>query len=646
MNVEDTTGGPLEHDDRFGVLPLVAQFRGKDPFVRLAKAKHALQGSGSGTAFARYARCMLECVDADALKRPSDEMQLSYAFIERTSSFFANYDSSELSAAEMRAARVLESVLNRLVNMAAHLNDEHESGPHDLSMSFCAELDAAEYVVHPLSSAVACRTRFAHASNRWGECGEVACEPGGDWDVRTRLAMAIERMSFPVHLDYGFRYHVRDHCLYVRFAIPWSDEMRQFRVDSDTDSVRSVSRAILENEADEFSRRMALAFVEACFAASPSIAKCYIEGVEPKTRSSAFVVRVDRGSYERDLSVLALNVLMEPLEGAPCLGVMGDYSVPVSDVPVDDMSLFVDPAHDMRALPHDLSELLLADRSCELEVLEDGDDTYEKRLLAARKRFELDPAGAIEILEDMVDDLSAHVAMAELVAPGATRPQFFESYIARLVEPMLEERTDVRLTCVPDALFCSEVELTGAYMAAGDEDRALAEAQRLFDMASTSARAHSLLINVLMRLERYDEALQTIRHGLSLSWESSSISYYLYRGAYALWHTGDPEGARACYSLVSRGSEVGGVAQIELDVLCQEHHFEGRMPFAEALECARRHGMPTPPTVEMSKRIFALAIRLTDSGFYFLASVCTSYICKVLGWDEMMQVAESLMPVR
>lgn len=83
-------------------------------------------------------------------------------------------------------------------------------------------------------------------------------------------------------------------------------------------------------------------------------------------------------------------------------------------------------------------------------------------------------------------------------------------------------------------------------------------------------QSHFALINVLARLERFDEIIEVARHGLRIASDRSAIGYLFYRLAFAYWNCDQLELALACYRLVPRGEESGGSALEEMQGLMNE----------------------------------------------------------------------------
>ena len=103
-----------------------------------------------------------------------------------------------------------------------------------------------------------------------------------------------------------------------------------------------------------------------------------------------------------------------------------------------------------------------------------------------------------------------------------------------MVLPVMEEDRSVRILRAPDALYFAQHEICSYYAEQEDFERALPEVRRLYDLARSSMQSHFALINVLARLERFDEIIEVARHGLRIASDRSAIGYLFYRLAFAI----------------------------------------------------------------------------------------------------------------
>ena len=161
-------------------------------------------------------------------------------------------------------------------------------------------------------------------------------------------------------------------------------------------------------------------------------------------------------------------------------------------------------------------------------------------------------------------------------------------------------------------------------------------------MAGTSTLAHAALVNVLARMERYDEVIEVAKHGLRIATDRDSIAYLLYRVAFAYWRTGEPEVGMACYRMVPRGEQMSEMARSELAQLMGEMGRTEEPSVEEAAALMEGAGMPVPPGTEALHQLEAAAMLLVDEGFFTLAYDCVYTLWLLLGSDELGAVGRSL----
>lgn len=63
------------------------------------------------------------------------------------------------------------------------------------------------------------------SDNPWAKPGTVACQPGGEWDVRTRFARIVEALNVVTRLDYTYRVNVAEGITRVQFGHSVVDAM-------------------------------------------------------------------------------------------------------------------------------------------------------------------------------------------------------------------------------------------------------------------------------------------------------------------------------------------------------------------------------------------------------------------------------------
>ncbi|MCI7620351.1 MAG: hypothetical protein MSS29_01430, partial [Collinsella sp.] len=484
----------------------------------------------------------------------------------------------------------------------------------------------------------------ASSDNPWGKPGTVACQPGGEWDVRTRFARAVEALNVVTRLDYTYRANVAEGIMLVRFGRSVVDAMPQREYNAQDDVWRELDEDVRAIWAAEHDARVALTLAAACFAAGASITRCYVQIAAPDGEQGERIIATysfGRAAYLANCVPAAKNFESMDMDDMPCKRMLEAYESDAPDA-IEPAEVHARPRDDHRSLPPALRDLLLADTADELEVMEEGDDPYVARVAELRERAKVDRAGAFEGFSRLVEELEAKCAVAELLATGPVQTLFCDNQLVRMVLPVMEEDRSVRILRAPDALYFAQHEICSFYADQEDFERALPEVRHLYDLARSSMQSHFALINVLARLERYDEVIEVARHGLRIASDRSAIGYLFYRLAFAYWNCDQLELALACYRLVPRGEESGSNALEEMQGLMNEMGVNEPPTFEEAVETISKAGLELPPVPAVSNQLADAAVQLVDNGFFFLARVCIFQMWRTMGNDELGSLSRSL----
>ncbi len=622
---------------------------GKMPLIDVIDALlFTVEHKESPCGLERYATRLFREIDLEALRLASLKTPLDVAKIERTESIYLNFDRSDLTATELAAVLATEAALNRILAVLSRLDIGLGLVSESPSVEDCARLDALAWL--EVTGQVADIMKTAGQPNRWANRGTVACRPGGEWDVRTRFADLAERIKLPVRLDYTFNVNVSAGEMWVRFVSPPLECVPRTVYDARVGAVRELDMHERQEFLEELQARMALVLASSCFASGLLIARCRVtvdvsaggeERFEPLT-----VFAFERAEFMAYTPDFAHELSGLPYAGAPCCKVIAQ--VATGHLAQDERwadfeeTRALSPAQDNREFPEALRRALLADRVSELEVMEDEQEPHTQRVRELRELAKTDPAAAAAGYADLVEELEAACVVRELDAGAPVESQFCENYLARILLPLTIEDSAVRILPVPDALYFAQDELCDMYAATGDAETALREARKLYDMAQSSMHAHSALVSALANLERFDEVIEVVKHGLRLILDRSAIGYLFYRVAFAYWQTGEYDLALACYRMVPAGEAPWSVARDEMHALMSELGREEEPTFKWALGTIVRGGLETPPSREAVERITDLAIQLVDEGFFFLAVRCVSQMRSIEPSDELGVVMRSL----
>ena len=604
----------------------------------LYRVDHADNPSG----IERYAAALMSEVDLPRLRTIAAKSEMGLARIDRSKLFYLNFDRSLLDQDEIDMLLAIECRLNRLSGILERIGAGLAPAASSPSLEGCALFDA--WHIAKTTSDVPRLLDTASSDNPWGKPGTVACQPGGEWDVRTRFARAVEALNVVTRLDYTYRANVAEGIMLVRFGRSVVDAMPQREYDAQDDAWREVDEPKRAAWATEHDARIALTLAAACFASGARITRCYVQIAAPDGEQGERIIATysfGRAAYLANCVPAAKNFESMDMDDMPCKRMLEAYESDAPDA-IEPAEVHARPRDDHRSLPPALRDLLLADTADELEVMEEGDDPYVARVAELRERAKVDRAGAFEGFSRLVEELEAKCAVAELLATGPVQTLFCDNQLVRMVLPVMEEDRSVRILRAPDALYFAQHEICSFYADQEDFERALPEVRHLYDLARSSMQSHFALINVLARLERYDEVIEVARHGLRIASDRSSIGYLFYRLAFAYWNCDQLELALACYRLVPRGEESGSNALEEMQGLMNEMGVNEPPTFEEAVETISKAGLELPPVPAVSNQLADAAVQLVDNGFFFLARVCIFQMWRTMGNDELGSLSRSL----
>lgn len=604
----------------------------------LYRVDHADNPSG----LERYAAALMSEVDLSRLRTIAAKSEMGLARIDRSKLFYLNFDRSLLDQDEIDMLLAIEGRLNRLSGILERIGAGLAPAASSPSLEGCALFDA--WHISKTTNDVPRLLETLSNDNPWAKPGTVACQPGGEWDVRTRFARIVEALNVVTRLDYTYRANVAEGIMLVRFGRTVVDAMPQREYDAQDDAWREVDEPKRAAWAAEHDARVALTLAAACFAAGASITRCYVQIAAPDGEQGERIIATysfGRAAYLANCVPAAKNFESMDMDDMPCKRMLEAYESDAPDA-IEPAEVHARPRDDHRSLPPALRDLLLADTADELEVMEEGDDPYVARVAELRERAKVDRAGAFEGFSRLVEELEAKCAVAELLVTGPVQTQFCDNQLVRMVLPVMEEDRSVRILRAPDALYFAQHEICSFYADQEDFERALPEVRHLYDLARSSMQSHFALINVLARLERYDEVIEVARHGLRIASDRSAIGYLFYRLAFAYWNCDQLELALACYRLVPRGEESGSNALEEMQGLMNEMGVNEPPTFEEAVETISKAGLELPPVPAVSNQLADAAVQLVDNGFFFLARVCIFQMWRTMGNDELGSLSRSL----
>lgn len=590
----------------------------------------------------RYAAALMGEVKLPRLRTIAAKTEMSLARIDRSKLFYLNFDRSLLDQDEIDTLLAIECRLNRLSGILERIGAGLAPVASSPSFEGCSLFDL--WHISKTTNDVPRLLETLSSDNPWAKPGTVACQPGGEWDVRTRFARIVEALNVVTRLDYTYRVNVVEGIMLVQFGRSVVDAMPQREYDAQDDAWRELDEGAREIWAAEHDARVALTLAAACFAAGACITRCYVQIEAPDNERDVHIVATysfARAEYLADCVPVAKDLESMDMDDMPCKRMLEAYEATTPDM-IEPAEVHARPRDDHRPLPPALRDLLLADTADELEVMEEDGDPYVARVVELREQSKTDRAGAFEGFSRLAEELEAKCAVAELLATGPVQTQFCDNQLVRMVLPVMEEDRSVRILRAPDALYFAQHEICSFYAEQEDFERALPEVRRLYDLARSSMQSHFALINVLARLERFDEVIEVARHGLRIASDRPSIGYLFYRLAFAYWNCDQLELALACYRLVPRGEESGSSALEEMQGLMNEMGVSEPPTFEEAVETIHKAGLELPPVSAVTNQLADAAVQLVDNGFFFLARGCIFQMWRTMGNDELGSLNRSL----
>ncbi len=585
-----------------------------------------------------YAGRTFRELDLPHLRDVARRTPLSLAYIERMESFYVNFDRANLDGGDVRCVLSAESALNRVLKIMQVLG----GGPAPVLSSpteeACSVLDrralrATTGLVGPVLDQLG-------SVNPLGKPGSVTCVPGGEWDVRTRFATICESLGVIVRLWYDMRFNASTGEMLVRFAMPGPGDLPRSRFSVERGAWEEASAEERSAEAFELGCRIAVVLAAAGFASGIGVRRVLVERHQP-WRGDPPLLAFDRDAFLACLRRLAADADGAPLAGGMVADALALFEVSGPAPQVNPVETMLQPVLDTRPLPSALRDLLMADDASELEVMEAPGDGALARIPELAEVATKDPARALGELADMVDALEARCAATELAADRPVSTQFCDSYLGRVLLPIVAADRGARFLRAPDALFYARHEICAILAKAGTFASALPEARRLVDMAATSMQAHFMLVNILARLERFDEVAEACRHALRVAPDDSAASYLYYRLAFALWRLGDRETALACYRMVLPTDDMGEAALREARDLMASMGVAKPPARDEAIARLRRAGVPVAPTPEVSTQVADAAVLLADNGFFFLAGRLAMHMWRATRREELAVVGHT-----
>ena len=564
--------------------------------------------------FERYAARSLERAGAEHVRAIAVAHSIELRRLGSTHMFWTSFDADELTADERDTLLAVEAVLNRLVLLARAFEVEHgvPARVNDLDEAGWERMATA--TLTSFIDAVPECLRACDEPNPFMRLDGVAAARGGEWDVRTRFALAAESLRLPFRLEYRFACDARGGVLAVDCALPavnafpQADEIARGQAQA-TYTVRlsallaavafgsgvGLVRALVTCRGGDLSGPVlsAMAFGRQRFIMGT--VPCLQAGDFTRVEAPASDLLAQVGCEECNIELSSVGALT-PVKPIAC-------SLPERLIPT---------GRDARPLPIDLAERLRADTVADLDVYGTDDDTLSGRYDEALKLIDTgDVQTAIGMLQDIIDTYEAAVALQG----DERRPLYCSNMVGRVLVDRVSALEE-RFRKVPDSAYGARSVLTRIYREMGNWELAEQYAREMIDMAPTTVAPYHAQAMVFIAQDRFADAVEPLVTVLRFASERLDIAAVYYRLAFALWQAGDAKTGLACYAIVNPYSHFGSSAKEEAEDLMRGAGI-GHMPTRdEARAQLRAAGIPIAPLDRLCEDILHVAARLIDEGLF------------------------------
>lgn len=622
------------------------------------RVRSAQPGAVSG--FERYAARLLEEAGASMIRPLAARTALEAGRLSSTGLAWLRFDDSALSAGERQLVLAVESALNRLLLVQEAVEGfPGTAAPYaGFDEGFCSQQDWR--CIIDIASGAAEAVQRSERENPLRQMHGVHAARGGEWDVRTRFAQACETMRLPFRMEYRFDADAAGGTVAVECSVPQPEAFPSTRWDGVRGAWEDV-RMLRGWAASAYAMRLAALLAAAAFGAGVGIARAYVTvrpgGLDAPVGMS---LRFDRISFMSDVLPLiaegALGADRNACDPAAVLALLNpaDCSAAFSDDGFFGVAQPLDIGlesrrsplwEDDRALPGPLSELLQADRVCELDVLHDEDADLTARVSVAMEDAESSPLASIVLLEEIAAQAGERESKraAEGGSSDGRVPLYCANPCTRMLVRLSEADVKTRYSKASDAAFAAQSSLSRLYAQVGDVTRALEVAEACRSLAPTSLPGYLDGVSVLMDEGRFAEAEELARRALRIASDRRDSSYLRYRLAYSLWKQDRFDLALACYtSVTADGGDMAGHAEIEMADLMEQMGMREHLSNDAAAATLHENGIPAAPTSEVMGCLAQAALGLADTGILRASAFPAYAVAQLASDDALIVVARSL----
>lgn len=605
-------------------------------------------GKEGASGFERYASRSLAQAGAELVRPIAATHDIDIRRLGSTGLFWTGCDKRELTDEQIDTIQAVEGALNRLVFAEQCLGEDSSPMVGGLTEGACERA-----ALSSLCSFASVAERLMRGCDRKSDYMELAgaqASRGGEWDLRTRFAVAAEGLRAPFNFDYAFNCDAASGVFAVQATVPVAGAF-PFQSEAERNDARAA-----------YSLRLAMALAAVAFGAGVGVVRAIVTVRERNIDGPAIVsLEFSRQLFTMQLmpalqSGAILEASLSPGELIEAFspralhmetGELGAL-LPIEPIeaPLPDRSIKM--AEDARPLPASLVEPLRADRVCDLDIFDTGDDPLRDRYreISDRVREASAPEEEAPVATELADLIAAYDA-AEMLEESAARPLYCVNMISRIIVNEHDDGPQTRFRKIPDTMFDARSMLCRIYREQGNLEDAIRLGEELVRLAPTSFTAYHSLALALREADRMGDAVRALLDGLTVAADPTDIACAYYRLGFYFWQGGDPSLGLACYAMVKPGTYFYGEAQSEMQELMQQSHLSRRPDLDEARALLRADGVPVAPVPQLGEMAAKAGIALVDAGMFDAAHSLVHFLSSLdvapNSFDVLASVRRSLV---
>lgn len=605
-------------------------------------------GKEGASGFERYASRSLAQAGAELVRPIAATHDIDIRRLSSTGLFWTGCDKRELTDEQIDTIQAVEGALNRLVFAGHCLGEDSSPMVGGLTEGACER--AALSSLHSFASVAEHLMRGCDRKSDYMELAGAQASRGGEWDLRTRFAVAAEGLRAPFNFDYAFNCDAASGVFAVQATVPVAGAF-PFQSEAERNDARAA-----------YSLRLAMALAAVAFGAGVGVVRAIVT-VRERNLDGPAIVSLE---FSRQLFTMQLMPALQSgaiLEASLSPGELIEAFSPRAlhmetgelgallpiepiEAPLPDRSIKM--AEDTRPLPASLVEPLRADLVCDLDIFDTGDDPLRDRYreISDRVREASAPEEEAPVASELADLIAAYDA-AEMLEESAARPLYCVNMISRIIVSEHDDGPRTRFRKIPDTMFDARSMLCRIYREQGNLEDAIRLGEELVRLAPTSFTAYHSLALALREADRMGDAVRALLDGLTVAADPTDIACAYYRLGFYFWQGGDPSLGLACYAMVKPGTYFYGEAQSEMQELMQQSHLSRRPDLDEARALLRADGVPVAPVPQLGEMAAKAGIALVDAGMFDAAHSLVHFLSSLdiapNSFDVLASVRRSLV---